>query len=440
MWFLSVSHITVLLEDDTLLSVMCEQVTFLLNFAMTDYSAQGKSRPRNAVDLTNCKDHRAYYVALSRATTAAGTIILQDFDSTKITCGMSGYLRQELRELELLDEITRLRYQEKLPRSVTGIYRRQLIRSYLLWKGDAEDPAHMHEAMKWRPTMGPKIPEQVDYAEWRPSGTSQPKRKAPDECDNSDCAPKQKHRNHRADDSVEGPASHMVARFVPVGLVWDSRDYSCGYDATFTVLANIWRENKDQWSDKFSSFSPLLKSLLDGLNDYTRGLISFENVRDAMRAHLHQSDPGGFPYGTVGTSIDRIVQKLITNKTYAIGSQRCTKCGYIDPAETHLFNEYMCAIPNRSQIRHYPTGVSVSTWLKAHLKRAFQNCPLCSTNRRQKLSMDTRTLNVPSLMFISVDGQKLQYDRGLTFDCVGTRRTGTNLRFSERILICSGFM
>ncbi|KAJ7934523.1 hypothetical protein B0H13DRAFT_1547733, partial [Mycena leptocephala] len=53
-----VCHIPVLLEDDTLLSVMREQVTFLLNFAMTDYSAQGKSRPKNPVDLTNCKDHR----------------------------------------------------------------------------------------------------------------------------------------------------------------------------------------------------------------------------------------------------------------------------------------------------------------------------------------------------------------------------------------------
>jgi hypothetical protein len=32
--------------------------------------------------------------------------IMQDFDAKKIMSGMSGYLRQELRELEILDEIT----------------------------------------------------------------------------------------------------------------------------------------------------------------------------------------------------------------------------------------------------------------------------------------------------------------------------------------------
>ncbi|KAJ7715110.1 hypothetical protein B0H16DRAFT_1261911, partial [Mycena metata] len=94
---------------------------------ITDYTAQGRSRPKNPVDLTNCKDHRAYYVALSRATTADGTIILQDFNTTKLTCGMTGHLRQELRELEILDEITTLRVEGKLPVSVAGIYRRHLL-------------------------------------------------------------------------------------------------------------------------------------------------------------------------------------------------------------------------------------------------------------------------------------------------------------------------
>ena len=276
--------------------------------------------------------------------------------------------------------------------------------------------------------MGPKIPDHVNYPEWRPSGTSQLKRKNSEAFENSErCAPKQKRKSSWVDESIMGSSDHMVESYVPVGLAWDSRDYSCGYDVTFTILANIWLENKGHWSDKFTSFSPLLKSLLDGLNNYTRGLISFENVRDAIRASLHQSDPGNFPYGVSGTSIDRIVQRLITDRTYAIGSQRCTKCGYIDPVEKQLFEEYMCAIPNRFQVRHYPAGVSVSTSLKAHLKQSSQNCPLCSTNRRRKLSMDTRTVNVPSLMFLSVDGGKLQYDQSLTLDCVGIRRT-MNLR------------
>src|SRR6201992_848588 len=105
---------------------------------MTDYGSQGKSRSTNVVHLNNCKDHRSYYVALSRGRSAENTVILQGFNEKKIMKGMNenGYLRQEFRELEILDEITRLRCEGKLPRSVTGIYRGQLLASYRKWKGD----------------------------------------------------------------------------------------------------------------------------------------------------------------------------------------------------------------------------------------------------------------------------------------------------------------
>ncbi|KAJ7268890.1 hypothetical protein C8J57DRAFT_1003476, partial [Mycena rebaudengoi] len=71
---------------------------------------QGKSRDENLVELGNCKSHLSYYMALSRGASAAGTAIMQGFDASKITSGMSGYLQQELRELESLDDITQLRF------------------------------------------------------------------------------------------------------------------------------------------------------------------------------------------------------------------------------------------------------------------------------------------------------------------------------------------
>ncbi|KAJ7922074.1 hypothetical protein B0H13DRAFT_1541133, partial [Mycena leptocephala] len=116
---------------------------------MTDYTSQGKSRAKNVVDLTNCRDHRSYYVALSRGFTAEGTIILQRFDTKKIVSGMSGYLHQELRELEMLDEITCLRFEGKLPLSVTRLYRRRLLRSYYTWRVDHRDPSYFHPALRW---------------------------------------------------------------------------------------------------------------------------------------------------------------------------------------------------------------------------------------------------------------------------------------------------
>ncbi|KAJ7282261.1 hypothetical protein C8J57DRAFT_1433077 [Mycena rebaudengoi] len=97
----SYTHVTCLLLNDSLLSVIRRQVNVLLNFVMTDYGSQGKSRDENLVELGNCKNHLSYYVALSRGKSATGSAIMQGFDASKITSGMSGYLRQELRELEI---------------------------------------------------------------------------------------------------------------------------------------------------------------------------------------------------------------------------------------------------------------------------------------------------------------------------------------------------
>ncbi|KAJ7710919.1 hypothetical protein B0H17DRAFT_914782 [Mycena rosella] len=174
----TVSHLTVLLEDDTMLSVLREQIVALVNFGMTDYTSQGKSRPKNVVELANCNTHMSYYVALSRGTTAEGTILVQSLNSSKITGGISGYLRQELRELEILDEITRLRTEGVLPQSITGLYRRRLIRSFYAWKANHKDPEHFHPAMRWDSSMGPRVPAPVEYTEWRPSGPVRRKRKS----------------------------------------------------------------------------------------------------------------------------------------------------------------------------------------------------------------------------------------------------------------------
>ncbi|KLO03942.1 hypothetical protein SCHPADRAFT_841200, partial [Schizopora paradoxa] len=84
------------MPNGKVLRVHREQVNVLLNFGMSDYSSQGRTRPDNVVDLNNCKSHQSYYTALSRSASAEGTVILQDFDESKIMNPhiMSGHLRQ----------------------------------------------------------------------------------------------------------------------------------------------------------------------------------------------------------------------------------------------------------------------------------------------------------------------------------------------------------
>jgi len=113
---------------------------------MTDYTSQGKTRPKNPVGFEQLQKSSSYYTCLSRSATASGTVIVQSFSLHLITCGASGYLRQEFHELELLDEINKLKYEGKLPDCVEGNYRNPLIRSYQQWKGADYVPPLTHPA------------------------------------------------------------------------------------------------------------------------------------------------------------------------------------------------------------------------------------------------------------------------------------------------------
>ena len=94
--------------------------------AMTDFGAQGKTCPNNVCGLINLT-HQSYYTALSWSASAMGTLILQGFDPWKITGKCSGALCQEFHKLEILDDITKLRYEGKLSSKVYGNIRNTLI-------------------------------------------------------------------------------------------------------------------------------------------------------------------------------------------------------------------------------------------------------------------------------------------------------------------------
>ena len=51
------------LPDDTTITISRTQIEALPNFAMTDYASQGKTRPKNPVDLTYSRTHQGYYTA-----------------------------------------------------------------------------------------------------------------------------------------------------------------------------------------------------------------------------------------------------------------------------------------------------------------------------------------------------------------------------------------
>jgi hypothetical protein len=54
----------------------------------------------------------------------------------------------------------------------------------------------------------------------------------------------------------------------PIGLIWDSEDHSCAYDAVFTILGDIWVYNPTMWTHEFGLMSSFAKNLVWVFNKF----------------------------------------------------------------------------------------------------------------------------------------------------------------------------
>ena len=137
------------LPDDSVIKVNQLQPPLIANFAMTDYGSQGRTRPNNVVHLANCRSHQAYYTALSRSSHSTGTVIIGSINTNLITGGISGWLRQEFCDLEILNDITTRNVENNLHSSVTGTTQYTLIKAFCSVYGNSYIPQHVHNALRW---------------------------------------------------------------------------------------------------------------------------------------------------------------------------------------------------------------------------------------------------------------------------------------------------
>ncbi|KZT03009.1 uncharacterized protein LAESUDRAFT_602069, partial [Laetiporus sulphureus 93-53] len=91
----SKTRVKCILPNDAAVYIDRFQVNVLLDFAMTDYSSQGRTRPINVCHLKYCRGHQSMYTCLSRSASLSGTLILEGFDASKLQGGISGDLRRE---------------------------------------------------------------------------------------------------------------------------------------------------------------------------------------------------------------------------------------------------------------------------------------------------------------------------------------------------------
>ena len=366
-------------KTDVQISLWRQQVQILPNFAMTDYAAQGKSRPRNPVNLTNCKNQNAVYTSLSRSTTAEGTLILGDFDTNKITKGISGFLRQEFRELELLNCITKDRFLGKTPCLGTVNLRKPIIRRYQLAKGPHFEPG-WHKALCWH-TSELRIEDPKDTYLWT---------------NDLNITTEQSRKKRKTDpqaaqqDNVGAP----VISGQPVGLVWDSKNWSCAYDALLSIMYNVWVENRLKISAFLQNMGPLASEIANGFNKK----VALETLRDNLRVKLHVDDPIEFPYGHVGTDLYSLVKTVFGKRGSNDTAMICETCDNLSIEQRYDISEYV-QVQFSLRIDHDLTS-DVQDCLALQLTH-FLWCAVCGKpSRARRVLENSHQEHLPVVMFI----------------------------------------
>jgi len=261
---------------------------------------------------------------------------LQGFDPKKIQGGLTGFLRQEFRELEILDDITRLCYLGELPPSVSAVTRTALIRSYQLWKGTEHVPKTVHPSIEWSKHDPMNLVDKSEDASWQLVGKKSNKAAQPLDRSSDNprkhklavmlnqetgyiCAKGTKPLNTLSDD--RGKARLIKKRKLddvpqssqsgPAGLTWEETTLSCAYDSILTILHHIFVDNRERWDESFSRLNDFFSIMTQGWDNSEQ--CSLEEVRNRIRLPLSQGDPESFPYDNKqGTDIYALVREVFS--------------------------------------------------------------------------------------------------------------------------------
>jgi len=459
------------LPDDTSLTVSRNQVEALPNFAMTDYASQGKTRPYNVVDLSQCRSHQSYYTALSRSATAAGTLILNTIHPSKITGGASGALRQEFRELELLDNITTLIFNEKLPRKVAmGERRNILIDQFREYKGKNYIPSTVHPAIRW--SKSDPFLEWQECVDWRvidhdsktdgvssklPPHTNETLTSTPDHVNSrlqgvvspvkrkiSYIVPSEKRPSIKkvkfSHLSGAGDPSRPIRLDIPLGTRWQNN--SCAYDAVITVLFNIWRSDAISETDLWSELQcDLLNSLTQGFHKHediqqasaSVRTFSLEEIRDFIRRRLARFS-SEFTFGRYA-SVHSITEQLM---------KACepVTTSYLYCPNGHNVDRNQSTTSNCEIIIF--GGSSLQACVDNFTIETASRCSICNNY----LSRITTFIQTPPLLAFDLGNNAPLLDPILWITCQGTRMRYSlrgviyfeNSHFTERVITSTGMV
>jgi len=191
----------------------------------------------------------------------------------------------------------------------------------------------------------------------------------------------------------------------PLGLVWDSVNYSCAYDAIFTILYALWTSDMERWSTKFNSVNKFLQKTALYFKHVNKNTMTFEVARDKVRSLLHQQHSDHLPYGQTGTDIITLATHLFhTNYFIATEYITCTQCDY---------NHAIGNKPKQLLFECVPTFKGcVREYVQRLLSKSYKPCYNCANITE----LDQEFLQMPPFILIAVNNADLDISKMLKFE------------------------
>ena len=416
------------LPNDYEINIIRQQINVLPNFSMTDYAAQGKTRPQNPVNLSHCKNFQAIYTCLSRSSNAAGTLIIQGFDPIKITKGLSGHLRQEFRELHILNNITEEIYEGRLTKDYFGPLRNPMIYKYQT-EIKKKISNNLHFSLK--------IPDEeyimkdkghVEDGTWNLNLYRQLTK-----CDGNKKELKRKlsglhsidedgylAEKHKKNKSSSMSSQNFIGQS-PVGLIWDKKNYSCAYDSLFTLFYHVWNEDRLKHKTYFDNGTQLIQILHSKFTSILNKTCTFESVRDHLRTLLHHKKPLQYLYGANYTDIDELVRDFTSMKSYGTSNLHCLNCKFSIQKQDLYLRDYTAVGWSSSDRNELQQRASIQTYLNYKIIKKNERTNIICLNCRNSIKKDFLLYNtqyleeLPSIL-IFVLASWIDINKYLEFD------------------------
>jgi hypothetical protein len=206
----------------------------------------------------------------------------------------------------------------------------------------------------------------------------------------------------------------------PLGLIWDSFNFSCAYDSLFVPLTFLLRDNYVIWAHRLTAMHPILGVWVLTLRQSPDNP---EVARDSVRRILHHQAPESFPIGRRGLQLDVLYMALSNRITYASAIASCMLCHSTLPGEICVLSQLVHVYHVRSLHEAHPAGFPLSKWLEHNFSKHSGSCPNCRSNGvNRRTNLITTIFDIPPILFVTVSADCLILDPELTFNTLSGQK------------------